>query len=140
MKWEPGERNLSQQYPGGLQFWRNAPADAADQPKPEYPGEAFGVRLYLWPGRQKDKSGFAGWAIDYEYDALGQLTGERKASGNNQYQQALNMTCGNRSRLVKGNLEHIYTYNNANQLTQENISGPSVMPITVTGTVLTVPE
>jgi RHS repeat-associated protein len=37
--------------------------------------------------------------------------------------------------MVKNASEHLYTYDNANRVTQEDISDPSTMPITVQGTV-----
>lgn len=42
---------------------------------------------------------------------------------------------GNRTRMLKNDVEHLYPYNNVNQLTQENISGPAQKLITVSGTV-----
>jgi RHS repeat-associated protein len=74
--------------------------------------------------------------VDFTYDAAGELTSETRVSGNNPTQINYEYDpAGNRTRMVKNGIEHLYGYNSANQLTQENISGPSAMPIIVTGTV-----
>lgn len=73
---------------------------------------------------------------DYNYDALGELIGEVKRSTTNPYQIVYEYDfSGNRTRMLKNGTEHLYTYNNANQLTQDDITGPVQMPVTVTGTV-----
>jgi len=77
-------------------------------------------------------------AVDYQYDALGQLTNEQKvsASGDTLYGNSFEYDpAGNRSRMVKDGKEYLYAYNDANHLTQESISGPGIWPITVVGTV-----
>ena len=74
-------------------------------------------------------------AIDYRYDSIGELTSEIKTSTTNPYQITYEYDpSANRTRMVKDGKEHLYTYNNANQLTQESINGPATLPITITGT------
>jgi len=73
---------------------------------------------------------------DYVYDALGELTREINNSLSNQYQITYEYDAsGNRIRMLKNNTEHLYPNNNANQLTQESITGSAQITITVTGTV-----
>ncbi|MEW6100871.1 MAG: RHS repeat-associated core domain-containing protein [Candidatus Omnitrophota bacterium] len=70
-------------------------------------------------------------AIDYTYDNASQLLA---VNGDSDYFYEYDPS-GNRTRMLKNQVEHLYSYNELNQLTQEVASGPATIAITVTGTV-----
>ncbi len=89
-------------------------------------------------GRRTQVNLLDGSNISYSYDAIGELLQENKVSANGAYKINYSYDpAENRIHMVNQGVDHSYTYNGVNQLTEEDQpdTGVNTTKITVTGTV-----